>query len=329
MRFTFYQPYSIYEQGKRPNQEDSIFPRHHEATAEDRLFILCDGMGGYEYGELASSTICESMSSYLLSMPVFSERVFRDALQYGYRKLVEKSAGMGNRMGTTLAFLAFYEKGCLAAHIGDSRIYHIRPSEGRVMYVSHDHSLVNDLYEAGEISKEEMKTSPQRHVITRAIRGGEKGHLSQPEVQHITDICPGDYFLLVSDGMLEKMDDNDLLRLLARHDIDDAGKAEQLRNATADNSDNHSAYLVHVEGVNDGGSRSCDGGSGFSEEVEKGMEVNISSSPMAQTSTLKHQPSDSNQLHPSPLYRPTLNWWKIYFIALCVFVAILWLIMKH
>lgn len=296
MRYSFYQPYSIYEQGKRPNQEDSIFPRHHEATPGSRLFVLCDGMGGYECGELASSTVCESLSSFLLSKPVFSERLFLEALQYSFQKLVEKSKGKGNRLGTTLAFLAFHEGGCLAAHIGDSRIYHIRPKDGKVMFVSHDHSLVNDLYDAGEITKEEMKTSPQRHIITRAIRGGEKGHLSQPEMKHITDIRPGDYFLLMSDGMLERMDDDDLLRLLARQDIDDEGKMEWLKDATAGNSDNHSAIMVHVAGVEDGV-----------------MDVSVPA-PLMQDEGRKE--------------RKKVDWWKVYFIALCVLVALLWLIMK-
>ncbi|MBR5062188.1 MAG: serine/threonine-protein phosphatase [Prevotella sp.] len=297
MRYSFYKPYSIYEQGKRPNQEDSIFPRHQEATAQDRIFILCDGMGGYEYGELASSTICESLSSYLLDKPVFSEGIFMEALQDSFRELVEKSKGMGNRMGTTLAFLAFTGKGCMAAHIGDSRVYHIRPSEGKVLYVSHDHSLVNDLYDAGEITEAEMKTSPQRHIITRAIRGGEKGHLSQPEIKHITDIRPGDYFLLMSDGMLENLETDDLLRLLVRQDIDDTGKMDWLRNATAGNADNHSAMMVHVAGVED--TDQCSNASAI-------------------------LPSSGNKRQSKKV-----DWWKAYFMALCVFVVILWLIMKY
>ena len=76
-------------------------------------------------------------------------------------------------MGTTLTLLYFACNGVTAAHIGDSRIYHIRPNVG-LLYQSRDHSLVYDLFQAGEISYEEMATFPQKNVITRAMSPGEE-----------------------------------------------------------------------------------------------------------------------------------------------------------
>jgi len=133
-----------------------------------------------------------------------------------------------------------------AAHIGDSRIYHLRPGK-KLLYVSRDHSLVFDLYQSGEISYGEMKTSMQKNVITRAVQPGEDNRV-KPDIIHITDVKPGDYFFMCSDGMVERMDDDDILNLFSGHG-DDEKKMKKLISATASNQDNHSAYIIHVESV--------------------------------------------------------------------------------
>ena len=150
-------------------------------------------------------------------------------------------------MGTTLCLLYFHQGGLTAAHIGDSRIYHIRPKENRILYQSRDHSLVYDLYQAGEISYEEMRTSPQKNIITRAIQPGEESRV-RPAIVHIADIQPGDFFYICSDGMLEQMSNDELCRLLST-DGSDEKKRMQLIAATSDNKDNHSAYLIHIKEV--------------------------------------------------------------------------------
>lgn len=249
MKIEIYQPQAIWELGQRDNQEDSIFPAFGEATDDDRLFILCDGMGGHEHGEVASQTVCKAMSDTLLSLSKqsFTDDDLLDALQTAYRQLDCLDNSHLRKMGTTLCLLYFHQGGLTAAHIGDSRIYHIRPKENRILYQSRDHSLVYDLYQAGEISYEEMRTSPQKNIITRAIQPGEESRV-RPAIVHIADIQPGDYFYICSDGMLEQMDNDELCRLLSA-DGSDEKKRMQLIAATSDNKDNHSAYLIHIKEV--------------------------------------------------------------------------------
>lgn len=252
MKIKIYQPLAIHELGKRANQEDSIYPIEGKATENDRLFLLCDGMGGHEHGEVASQSICKSLSSFLLQHAVASEgledKLLSDALAYAYEELDKLAiAGDSRQMGTTLTLLYFHSNGCTAAHIGDSRIYHLRPSSHTILYKSRDHSLVYDLYQAGELTYEEMKTFPQKNVITRAMIAGDKNH-PKPDVIHISDILPGDYFYICSDGMLEQMEDEELLDVFVANARDEE-KRQMLISETSDNKDNHSAYIVHIKEV--------------------------------------------------------------------------------
>lgn len=253
MRINIYQPLAIHELGKRANQEDSIYPIEGKATENARLFLLCDGMGGHEHGEVASQSICKSLSSFLLQHAVASEgledKLLSDALAYAYEELDKLAiAGDTRQMGTTLTLLYFHSNGCTAAHIGDSRIYHLRPSSHTILYKSRDHSLVYDLYQAGELAYEEMKTFPQKNVITRAMIAGDRNH-PRPDVIHISDIQPGDYFYICSDGMLEQMEDEELLDVFSAN-VRDEEKRQMLISETSDNKDNHSAYIVHIKDVN-------------------------------------------------------------------------------
>ena len=250
MKIEIHQPLSIHELGQRDNQEDALWPSPEAATTADRLFIVCDGMGGHEKGEVASQTVCQSLGHWFKEQvnpnEAFTDDQLREALEYAYQQLDSKDDDSPKKMGTTLTLVYFHRNGITAAHIGDSRIYHIRPTEG-LKYMSRDHSLVFDLFQAGEITYEEMQTSPQKNIITRAMQPGEENRV-RPDIIHITDIRPGDYFYLCSDGMLEKMSDAELAALLSSK-ISDEDKRQQLIRATAKNSDNHTAWLIHVKEV--------------------------------------------------------------------------------
>ena len=259
MKITIHQPLYIFEIGQRANQEDCLYPTGEKATSEDRLFVLCDGMGGHEHGEVASQTVCKALGNWFSdnmapSQPLTDNQLLA-ALEYAYNALDTKDNGGIKKMGTTLTLLYIHARGITAAHIGDSRIYHIRPQSsspsgrlgGAILYQSRDHSLVFDLFQSGEISHEEMATFPQKNIITRAMQPGEENRM-RPDIVHITDVQPGDYFYMCSDGMLEQMTNEELVALLSS-DISDEEKRSQLIKATANNKDNHSAWLIHIKDV--------------------------------------------------------------------------------
>ncbi len=244
MNCTIYPPLSIQEIGQRPNQEDSIIQWN------NRLFVLCDGMGGHEKGEVASQTVCQSLVTWFEQNvnpdEPFTDDQPRDAIEYAYQQLDQFADGSLKQMGTTLTLLYIHAQGVTAAHIGDSRIYHIRPEVG-VLYQSRDHSLVFDLFQAGEITYEEMATFPQKNMVTRAMTPGEDNRM-RPDIIHITDIQPGDYFYMCSDGMLEQMGNDQLVALLTSQ-LTDEEKRNKLIELTKVNQDNHSAWIIHIKDV--------------------------------------------------------------------------------
>lgn len=242
MKIELYPPLSIHEIGQRENQEDSII------QWDNRLFVLCDGMGGHEKGEVASQTVCQSLATWfdnnIKPDEPFSDDQLREAIEFAYTELDKYADDNPRQMGTTLTLLYIVSKGITAAHMGDSRIYHIRPDVG-VLYQSRDHSLVFDLFQAGEITYEQMATFPQKNIVTRAMTPGEDNRM-RSDIIHITDIQPNDYFYMCSDGMMEKMTNNELLTLFSA-DMDDKMKVGQLKMATNQNFDNHTAWIIHIK----------------------------------------------------------------------------------
>lgn len=248
MRYVLSKPLCVFEIGKRDKQEDALFPIQGVATERDRTFVLCDGMGGHEGGEVASNIVCVTIGKCVSGLSLdkeFTEKQFHDALQCAYDELDKNDNGCVKKMGTTLAFLRFHKKGCFVAHIGDSRIYHVRPSKRKILYRSRDHSLVQDLFDIGEITKEEMKKHPGKNIITRVMLPNQE-KMAKADIYQIENICSGDYFFMCSDGMLEKMEDKNLLNILCTKRDSDEEKVRILMGATAKNRDNHSAYLIHV-----------------------------------------------------------------------------------
>lgn len=252
MKYTLSQPLYIHEIGQRSNQEDSLFPHDGQATAADRFFVLCDGMGGHEAGEVASASVCESLGQWFRKQTsddkVLTAATFNEALSAAYDVLDARDKGTSEKkMGTTMTFLMFHTGGVTAAHIGDSRIYQLRPGEAKPLFKTNDHSLVNDLIRLGELTEEEARTSPNRNVITRAMQPGEQR--SKADIALLTDVQPGDWFYLCSDGMLEQMDDDELVRLITDPTLSPEEKRAELIRRTADNKDNHTAWLIQVAEV--------------------------------------------------------------------------------
>ena len=131
MKIILNQPQTFSEQGMKANQEDCVAPARSEMSASTRCFVLCDGMGGHEHGEVAAEIVSKSLYGFLTdednAPDLITEGRFKNALAKTNKELDRMAVGEGKRPGTTMTCLYFGENGVLAAHIGDSRIYQIRP----------------------------------------------------------------------------------------------------------------------------------------------------------------------------------------------------------
>lgn len=250
---------NIWEIGPREKQEDSIYPELNKITADDRLFIVCDGMGGHSAGEVASQTVCSAISEYILkncpdSEGGFTDDDFNNALNYAYKELDAKDNGDVKKMGTTLTFLKFHDKGATIAHIGDSRVYHVRPGkeleDTEILFQTRDHSLINDLIKAKAMTPEEAKHSKQKNVITRAIQPNME-RPAKADIYHTHDIKPGDYFMLCSDGLIEFIEDDNIRFIFSEQGGDIDKKVMFLLSNQKQLRDNHSAIIIQVVDVMD------------------------------------------------------------------------------
>lgn len=258
MNIILRQPLAFSEIGHKDNQEDALYPSPDQVSDKQRVFLMCDGMGGHEHGEVASNTVAEVLGSTLEAAT--EENVvdaFQMALDAAYDALDAKDEGTdGKKMGTTLTCVYFHNEGVLIAHIGDSRVYHIRPSlfsakEGvkGILHQTSDHSLVNDLLKAGELTEEEAKNYPQKNIITKAIQPNT-GKRYNAELYNDTDIKKGDYFFLCCDGVLEQLTNQRLCEILADHKLNDKQKLSAIKAECDDKTqDNYTCWLIPVDKV--------------------------------------------------------------------------------
>jgi PPM family protein phosphatase len=190
---------------QRSANEDSVFVRA-------PLFVIADGMGGAQAGEVASKTSVESFDRELPEGP--PERILRETIE-GANRTIHKLAredpnlsGMGTT--TTAAILDEKAEEVAIGHVGDSRAYRLR--RGKLERLTRDHSLVEEMRRKGQLTEAQAEDHPQRSIITRALG-------PEPEVEVDLQTVPaqaGDVFLICSDGLTTMLDDDHIGRLLAR-----------------------------------------------------------------------------------------------------------------
>lgn len=245
------QPYSFSQIGQRSNQEDARFPDSNAPTDCRTAFVICDGVGGEAKGEVASRTVADTIGKevqhYDFSKP-FTSKQFTTILENVYSALQKVSNSSNAGMATTMIFVCFHSKGIFTAYIGDSRIYHIRPNVG-ILYQSEDHSLVNALVHSGNLTPEEAINHPQSNIITRCLTPlNNNQRMEVATTYQISDVEAGDYIFMCTDGVLHKMDDSELVRILETG-LSDKEKMSYIAELCSDSSDNNTAYLICIDDV--------------------------------------------------------------------------------
>ena len=237
----------------RDHNEDCI-----ESRPEIGLYVLADGMGGYNAGEVASgmatSLIADGMQQQWQLREV--EKLGREEAKKLARDVIAEHVARANAaifntsqnnpecagMGTTLVVCLFYDNFLAVGHIGDSRLYRLR---GEAMeQVTRDHSLLQEQLDSGLITPEEAKLSQNKNLVTRALG-------IDPSVEteiHVHEVQPDDIYLLCSDGLSDMMEDEEIRLTMLTLKSNPTLTVQQLVQAANDNGgrDNISAMLIRV-----------------------------------------------------------------------------------
>lgn len=189
----------------RPQNQDAYDAR----TLEDGRIIalVCDGMGGARAGNVASAMAVDLFIQDFLSGSGDDQERMQVAAARANQEIFQRAATDQEcvGMGTTLVAALAGEEGAVILNEGDSRAYHIN-QEGIVL-VTRDHSLVEDMVERGELTRDQARTHPNKNLITRAL-GAEPVLLADCFRQ---PMAPGDYLLLCSDGLSNIVTEQEML----------------------------------------------------------------------------------------------------------------------
>jgi protein phosphatase len=205
--------------GRRRSQNQDSFAFHPELG----LFVVADGMGGHKGGEIASAITVEIMPQEIRKSQQYPHWDPQEAIIRAIRAANDaiydhaQQNPMLRGMGTTVTALLFHGDRLVIGHVGDSRCYFFRPLAAEqnedsfpVWQATRDHSLVQEKFRAGLITRAEMRTDRMKNVITRSVGFEKDLNVETYEMK----IFPGDTFLICSDGLSGQMSDLDIRKVV-------------------------------------------------------------------------------------------------------------------
>jgi protein phosphatase len=239
---------------QRPDNEDAF-----AIALPERLFVVADGMGGRNAGEVAAHLAIDELLAFfrhkrahpraLWPFPIdprasFGANLLRVGFQVANQKIRAAAAADQAlfRMGATMGALAVGETQLVAAHVGDVRLYRIR--NGAIARLTRDHSVVEEMKAARpDLDAVAIAAMAPRNVVTRAL--GSKDEL-EPTV-YVNTFAPGDLYLLCSDGLWDRVNDERLGALVTSSpDLEQACQALLDAANEAGGEDNVTAVLVRI-----------------------------------------------------------------------------------
>ena len=189
----------------RSNNEDSLI------VIDPETFVVADGMGGAQAGEIASQMLVDVVKIILTSVPPpWDEKLLSRAILVANAKILETAQQneQYNGMGTTATILSLNGYNAYFAHVGDSRLYLLRDNELR--QITEDHSYVETLVRNGDITPEEARIHPMRNVLTQAVGAVDDLYIDAANFS----VNKGDMFLLCTDGLTNMVDEQTITKIL-------------------------------------------------------------------------------------------------------------------
>ncbi len=221
---------------------------------ECRFYVIADGMGGHQAGEVAAKTAVDTLlhivksgnAKHIFNSPLADTFNFlKNAIELVNAAVFEKgkTSVQWKGMGTTLCFLFFHEQGLIYGHVGDSRIYRLR--DHKLEQLTKDHSLIRELVEHGQLSERQIGDYYiYKNIITKAVG-------TEPSVEptmKIAEIQPHDTYLLCTDGLTDLIPAPEIESILNFHTSLSEASATLIQAAKVRGAhDNVSVLLVNVE----------------------------------------------------------------------------------
>lgn len=197
---------------KRNMNQDFVYASDQPVGNLSNLFIVADGMGGHNAGDLASRYTVETMVDYIEGAeekrPI---PLLEGAVEAANRKVMEKAMTDKSLegMGTTVVAATVQDDCLYVANVGDSRLYIL---DDTIHQITRDHSLVEEMVRAGQLNREEARNHPEKNIITRAVGVKNKIRIDFFDV----GLYPGDKFLLCTDGLTNMVEDEDIYALVRK-----------------------------------------------------------------------------------------------------------------
>ena len=237
--------FSITDTGRvRTSNQDYVFCEENAIGSFPNLFLVADGMGGHKAGDTASRMCVEEIVRQIKraerKTPVgIMEQAIESANRMIYERSTEDEALAG--MGTTIVGTTIRDHTAYIVNVGDSRLYQMRDS---LQQITVDHSLVEEMVQSGEIQKDEMRTHPNKNIITRALGTDVT---VRPDCFEI-EVKEGDVLLLCSDGLSNMLDDRQVEKVIKENieDMEQAGKSLVRQANEAGGKDNISVSLIRL-----------------------------------------------------------------------------------
>ncbi|MBR8830226.1 MAG: Protein phosphatase PrpC [Chroococcopsis gigantea SAG 12.99] len=228
-----------------PGLVRSVNQDSYHIDPQKRFFIVADGMGGHAGGEEASQIAVKTIQNYIDTYwhtETSSEELLQAAIKQANDNIIADQYTHPERadMGTTCVLVMFRNGQSWCAHIGDSRLYRFRDKS--LEQITEDHTWVARAMKMGDLSEEQVKTHPWRHVLFQCL--GRKD-LRQVDVSPI-DIQPGDTLILCSDGLTEEVSDAEITSYLLEENLEREEIVKNLIEAAkqAGGSDNITVVMV-------------------------------------------------------------------------------------
>ena len=216
------------------------------------FYSLADGMGGHQAGEIASREAVKNIGHFVTEN-LLSDKSLHDArelLSDGIRWVNDLVYRMGHRscelkgMGTTLCCLFLHPKGLIYAHVGDSRIYRMR--KGQLELLTHDHSLVRELIDLGQLNESEAEAFQYKNILTKAIGIEPK---IEPTVQS-DSLQKGDILMMCTDGLTDLLADQEIEQVMKTEPENEMANSLVKKAIAKGGFDNVTVVIVKIQDQN-------------------------------------------------------------------------------